>query len=122
MLVGLAPLPLSFPPSGTQAFYIITRPNCLNICNTVYINEATFIGRPVYKSTVNLAHCAAIDSFLLLLITYFCSIHSVGLQGMKKRAFFLYLHIKEDLQIFEVHVNVTRATRDRFKESKVQIF
>ena len=36
MLVGVAPLPLSFPPFGTQAFYIINRSNCLNICNTVY--------------------------------------------------------------------------------------
>ena len=37
MLMGVASLPLSFSPSGTQAFYIINRPNCLNICNTVYI-------------------------------------------------------------------------------------
>ena len=38
MLVGVAPLPLSFPPSKTWAFYIINRPNCLNICNTVKIH------------------------------------------------------------------------------------
>ena len=37
MLVGVAPLPLSFLPSGTQAFYIVKRPNCLNICDTVYV-------------------------------------------------------------------------------------
>ena len=37
MLVGLAFLPPSFPPSGTGAFYIIKRQNCLKICNTVYI-------------------------------------------------------------------------------------
>ena len=37
MLVGVAFLPLSFPPSEIQAFYIISRPNCLKICNTVYI-------------------------------------------------------------------------------------
>ena len=37
MLVGVAPLPLSFPPSGTYAFYIMNRPNCLNICNTVNV-------------------------------------------------------------------------------------
>ena len=35
MLVGVAPLPLSFPPSGT--FYIIDRPNCIKISNTVYL-------------------------------------------------------------------------------------
>ena len=33
MLVGEA----SLPPSGTWAFYIIKRQNCVNICNTVYI-------------------------------------------------------------------------------------
>ena len=37
MLVGVAFLPPSFPPSGSQAFYIIKRQNCLNICNTVYL-------------------------------------------------------------------------------------
>ena len=36
MLVGVAFLPPSFPPSRTQAFYIIKRQNCLNICNTVF--------------------------------------------------------------------------------------
>ena len=35
MLVGVAFLPPSFPPSGT--FYIIKRENCLNVCNTVYL-------------------------------------------------------------------------------------
>ena len=35
MLVGVAPLPPSFPPSGT--FYIINRPNWVKICNTVYV-------------------------------------------------------------------------------------
>ena len=39
MLVGVAFLPPSFLPSGTQAFYIINRPNCLNICNTVQTRE-----------------------------------------------------------------------------------
>ena len=37
MLVGVAFLPPSFSPSGTQAFYIIKRQNCLNICNTLYL-------------------------------------------------------------------------------------
>ena len=37
MLVGVAFLPLSFPPSGIQAFYITNRPNCKNICNTVQL-------------------------------------------------------------------------------------
>ena len=37
MLVGVASLPPTFPPSGTWAFYIINRPNCVNICNTVYM-------------------------------------------------------------------------------------
>ena len=40
---------------------------------------------------------------------------------MKKRAFF-YIYTSKKICRFEVHVNVTRATRDRFKESKVQIF
>ena len=34
--VGVAPLPPSFPPTGT--FYFINRPNCVNICNTVYVH------------------------------------------------------------------------------------
>ena len=38
MLVGVAFFPFSFPPSGTWAFYIIKRQNCLNICNTVYLH------------------------------------------------------------------------------------
>ena len=42
MLVGVAFLPLSFPPSGTQAFYIINRQNCVNICNTVYTKVTRF--------------------------------------------------------------------------------
>ena len=33
MLVGVASLPPSLPPSGT--FYSINRSNCLYICNTV---------------------------------------------------------------------------------------
>ena len=37
MLVGVTSLPPSFPPSRTQAFYIIKRQNCLNICNRVYV-------------------------------------------------------------------------------------
>ena len=37
MLVGVAFLLPSNRPSGTQAFYIIKRQNCLNICNTVYL-------------------------------------------------------------------------------------
>ena len=31
MLVGVAPLPLSFPPPGTKAFYSINRPPWANI-------------------------------------------------------------------------------------------
>ena len=41
MLVGVASLPSSFPPFGTQAFYIIKRQNGLNICNTVYLQIPT---------------------------------------------------------------------------------
>ena len=37
MLVGEAFLPPSFPPSRTQAFYIIKRQNFVYFCNTVYI-------------------------------------------------------------------------------------
>ena len=37
MLVGVAFHPLSFLHSGTQAFYIIERQNCLNICNRVQL-------------------------------------------------------------------------------------
>ena len=37
MLVGVAFLPPSFPPSGTQAFYIIKRKNCVYFCNRVYV-------------------------------------------------------------------------------------
>ena len=37
MLVGVTPLSPSFPHFGTQAFYIISRPNCGKICNTLYI-------------------------------------------------------------------------------------
>ena len=37
MVVGVAFLPPSFPPSRTQAFYIIKRQNCLNICNRVQL-------------------------------------------------------------------------------------
>ena len=37
MLAGVSFLPASFPPSRTQAFYIIKRQNCLNICNTVQL-------------------------------------------------------------------------------------
>ena len=50
MLVGVAFLPPSFPPSGTQAFYIIKRQYCLNICNTVYIYYLCTI----FKSKVSL--------------------------------------------------------------------
>ena len=42
MLVGVAPLPLNFLPSGTWAFYIINRPNCVNICNTVYMSHLLY--------------------------------------------------------------------------------
>ena len=37
MLVGVAFLPPSFPPSRTQAFYIIKRQNCVYFCNRVYV-------------------------------------------------------------------------------------
>ena len=37
MLVGVAFLPPSLPPSRTLVFYIIKRQNCLNIWNRVYI-------------------------------------------------------------------------------------
>ena len=37
MLVGVAFLPPSFPPSRTLAFYIIKRQNCVNIWDRVYI-------------------------------------------------------------------------------------
>ena len=39
MLVGVAPLPSSFPHSGTLAFYFTNRPNSATICNTVYIPD-----------------------------------------------------------------------------------
>ena len=37
MLVGVAFLLPSFPPSRTQAFYTIKRKNCVYFCNRVYI-------------------------------------------------------------------------------------
>ena len=46
--------------------------------------------------------------------TYFCSMYSLNLQGMKKRAFFLYLHIKEDLKIWRT------CKRDTCLEEMVQ--
>ena len=63
MLVGVAFLPPSFPPSRTQAFYIIKRQNCLNIYNTVYITMATLVHAsvffilPFYIHTSNLRTC-----------------------------------------------------------------
>ena len=38
MLVGVAFLPPSFPPSRTLAFYSRNRQNRVNICNTVYLD------------------------------------------------------------------------------------
>ena len=35
MLVGVASLPLSFPPSGTLAFYSINRPPWANISDPI---------------------------------------------------------------------------------------
>ena len=46
MPAGVAFLPPSFPPSRIQAFYIIKRQNCLNICNTVYDHD-TYLGQKV---------------------------------------------------------------------------
>ena len=48
MLVGVASFPPSFLSSGTYTFYIINRPNCLNIGNTVYMLlscESTFLDK-----------------------------------------------------------------------------
>ena len=54
MLVGVAFLPPSFPPSGTQAFYIIKWQNCLNICNTYLYLAKRYAALKV--CTVILAH------------------------------------------------------------------
>ena len=54
MLEGVALLPPSFPPSRTQAFYIIKRQNCLNICNRVYFNRnSVIIHSPCPKTNSN---------------------------------------------------------------------
>ena len=39
MLVGVAFLTPSFPPSRTQVFYIIKRQNCVYFCNRVYLSR-----------------------------------------------------------------------------------
>ena len=45
MLVGVASLPTSFSPSGTQAFYSSrNRQNCVYFCNTVY-DKTSFMNR-----------------------------------------------------------------------------
>ena len=40
MLVGVASIPSSFPPTETYAFYSRNRQNCVSICKTVYYNIA----------------------------------------------------------------------------------
>ena len=57
MLVGVAFLPPSFPPSGTQAFYIIKRQNCVYFCNTVYVHQ--LMG--VFCDRLKLGSKAALD-------------------------------------------------------------
>ena len=58
MLVGVAFLPPSFPPSRTQAFYIIERENCVYFCNRVYVVFLVgsighyFLQRPLLKSNL----------------------------------------------------------------------
>ena len=42
MLVGVAPLPLSFPPSRTWAFYSINRPPWANISDPSLMYYANF--------------------------------------------------------------------------------
>ena len=51
MLVGVAFLPPSFPPSETWVFYIIKRKNCVYFCNTVY--ELTTVQRKLQHFTLN---------------------------------------------------------------------
>ena len=46
MLVGVAFLPPSFPPSRTQAFYIIKRQNCVFFRNRVYIRYYSWFQQP----------------------------------------------------------------------------
>ena len=43
MLVGVAPLPFSFPPSGTWAFYSINRPPWANISDPSVITDLCFV-------------------------------------------------------------------------------
>ena len=62
MLVGVAPLHLSFPPSGKQVFYSINRPN---ICNKVY-------------------HISKKKSSLLILQTSFLNMKGKSLQKLYK--------------------------------------
>ena len=52
MLVAVAPLPLSFLPPGTMAFYSINRPHWANISDpSVYISVGIFPGTfPIFKS------------------------------------------------------------------------
>ena len=60
MLVGVAFLPPSFPPSGTQAFYIIERKNCVYFCNRVYFSF-------IYLSS-SVCSTSCCPSFVIILV------------------------------------------------------
>ena len=78
MLVGVAllpppSLPPSFSPFGTQAFYIINRPNCVKICNRVYMDERKVVMRNnkvIYRSAVMLTAHATFTVGLLSQILF----------------------------------------------------
>ena len=80
MLVGVAFIPPSFLPSRTQAFYIIKRQNCLNICNTVYISTSEVSTQVFIYFAIILFHqqrwktvnpsALSIDSECLVIHTY----------------------------------------------------
>ena len=53
MLVGVAPPPPSFPPTGTQAFYFINRPNGGLLCTRLYRTCPTALKRTLKKWTIN---------------------------------------------------------------------
>ena len=84
MLVGVASLPPPFPPSRTQAFYIIKRQKCLNICNRVYVrfliqNGQLCITHPTTISSQTLFRYYLISFFSLLVFTQKRSNHVLAI-------------------------------------------
>ena len=94
MIVGMSSLPPSFPPSRTQAFYIIKRQKCLNICNRVYIHFS------YQEHSIN--YCL----LFRLKVVFFYNIQSFMVLN-----YFVKMKIEQSGSVFYTFVSITDINR-----------